>query len=55
MPTLPTPRPPSVVARAATGEAVLLTTEEWKLILDALRNYQHHEDFRALYKKLASK
>jgi molybdopterin synthase catalytic subunit len=29
-----------------------LTTEEWALIMDALRAYQHNEAYRALYKKL---
>ena len=29
-----------------------LTTEEWALIMDALRAYQHNEAYRALYEKL---
>ena len=29
-----------------------LTTDEWELIMDALRAYQHNEVYRALYEKL---
>lgn len=29
-----------------------LTTEEWALIMNALRAYQHNEVYRALYEKL---
>ena len=29
-----------------------LTAEEWALIMDALRAYQHNEAYRALYEKL---
>lgn len=29
-----------------------LTSEEWALIMDALRAYQHNEAYRALYEKL---
>jgi uncharacterized protein YoaH (UPF0181 family) len=44
-----------VVPGPSSGEAILLTAEEWRLILQALSAYQHHEDFRALYEKLASR
>lgn len=29
-----------------------LTSEDWKLILNALEAYQHHAGFRAVYEKL---
>ena len=32
-----------------------LTTEEWALIMDALRAYQHNEVYRALYEKLGER
>jgi len=32
-----------------------LTAEEWMMILEALRAYQHNQEYRALYEKLAAR
>jgi hypothetical protein len=44
--------PQRKAASSAPSDAHL-TAEEWAMILEALRAYQHNEAYRSLYEKLA--
>lgn len=35
------------------GRASPLTPEEWNLIIEALKSYQHHSAFRTVYEKVS--
>ena len=39
---------------SAPSATLRLTAEEWKLIVSALRAYQHNQTYRPLYEKLAA-
>lgn len=44
----------SLSAYRSSGAGLRLTPEEWLLLVDALRAYQHNATYRPLYEKFAA-
>lgn len=47
------PKPPSF-SYPVPAANLRLTAEDWKLILEALKAYQHNQTYRPLYQKLVA-
>lgn len=51
----PQPSNAPFLASRLSVETLRLTAEEWALIVGALRAYRHHNTYRPLYEKFASR